>query len=161
MPDQIAKLKSVFFDKSAVTDALDPGVAKALGKTGARIRLRARGSLKYAKGPSRPGQPPHVHRSVGFVRKRKVKGKSVAQASSPFRELLLFSYDPSTKSVVIGPAIGGPRDNAPEVLEFGGTCTVERDDGRRATIRVGARPTMQPALDKEQAAAAKQFGNLF
>lgn len=143
MGAEAVRVKSLFFTVKAVRDQLDPAVRRALSKFGAFVRRRAKSSLKYKDGPAPPGQPPHVHRTTVFTAKkgkRPKKGKP-PKPVSPLRELLFFSYDPRNKSVVIGPAIGGPKSGAPETLEEGGTAS---RDGK--TVTIAPRPTMRPAF---------------
>ncbi|HUX17173.1 MAG TPA: hypothetical protein VMW52_11920, partial [Phycisphaerae bacterium] len=78
------RVKELFFDAPAVRRAMDDASHKALSRIGAFLRTRARGSMREAKGPSRPGKPPHAH--VGTIKR-----------------LLFFSYDRATRSVVVGP----------------------------------------------------------
>ena len=144
----VAKFKLNFFDAKAVTDPVDRAKKRLLSRVGAFTRTKARQSLKYGTGVSPPGRPPIVHRSIGFTRKKKSKGVVTQQPASPLRELLFFAYDPSADSVVIGPAIGGSHTGAPEALEWGGSTRVVRH-GRTVTIRIGARPTVTPALETE------------
>lgn len=148
------RVKSQFFTAAGVADGVDAGTRKALSKFGAFVRRRAKSALKYKDGPARPGRPPHVHRSATFKRKGK-GGKKKPQPVSPLRELIFFSYDKATKSVIIGPAIGGSRSGAPEKLEKGGTTRV---NGRTVTIR--PRPTMEPAFRVELAAVGGNFRNI-
>jgi hypothetical protein len=137
--DSIKSIKSAFFDTKEVTEALDPIVKKAMSKAGAFVRTRARSSLKYGTKSAAAGQVPIVHRSVGFTRKKKVKGQTVNVGASPLRELLFFSFDKESRSVVVGPAIGGPRTGAPGELES------------------GDHPFMVPAMMAERATYADLF----
>jgi len=60
--------------------------------------------IKKQNRPSKPGAPPHAY------------GKS------QLKKFLFFKYDPSTRSVVIGPEKLGHRDvSVPQVLEKGGS----------------------------------------
>jgi hypothetical protein len=143
-----AKFKLDFFDSKLVTTRVDASKRRLLSRVGAFTRRRVKGSLRYGTGHSLPGQPPTVHRSIGFTKKSKSKGVEKQQPASPLRELQFFAYDEARDSVVIGPAIGGSRSGAPEVLEWGGTSKVVRR-GRTVTITIGARPSVQPALATE------------
>lgn len=138
--DGVGAAKSFFFTTVTVRNQLDRTERRLLSKVGAYTRKRAKSSLRYKDGPAPPGKPPHVHRSSGFTKPgSKKKGKP--QPASPLRELTYFAYDPADKSVVIGPAIGGPRSGAPETIEEGGTARI---DGRTVTIR--PRPWVLPAF---------------
>ena len=129
----------LFFDDPAIESKLDPAIAKALSQLGAYTRRDAKSSLKYGPGSARPGDPPIVHRSSGFTRKKKSKGAVKQQPSSPLRELIYFGYDPEMKTMVAGPILGGSRTGAPQTLE------------RRT------HPFMAPALERQEA----KLPNLF
>lgn len=150
MPADLIDLKAFFFSAKRVTDKVDPATRRVLSRFGAFVRRRAKSSLKYKDGPAPPGKPPHVHRSTGFTKKG--KGGKPGQPSSPLRELVYFAFEPSDKSVVIGPAIGGSRSGAPKTLEEGGTAVV---DGK--TVAVRPRPTMKPAFALELVKAADGY----
>lgn len=142
------RTKLVFFDSKLVTTRVDASKRRMFSRVGAFTRRRVKGSLRYGTGHSRPGQVPIVHRSIGFTKTTKSKGVVKSQPASPLRELQFFAYDEAKDSVVIGPAIGGSRSGAPEVLEWGGTSKIVRR-GRTVTITIGARPSVQPALATE------------
>ncbi len=91
-----------FFDRAEVRDAVDRGTRRALSKFGAFVRRRARTSIRKKKGISEPGKPPNSH--LGLLRKG-----------------ILFAFDPSAKSVVIGPVPMSKPNGVPELLEKGGT----------------------------------------
>lgn len=131
---RINQAKGLFFDRKAVMDKTTAAERRVLSKFGAFVRTSARSSMRRRKKPSAPGQPPSAH--VGLI-----------------KQFLFFVYDPDRKSVIIGPALlNKPSRNAVEVLEKGGTTTVLRRDPngqrRNRTIKVAARPYMQPAFDK-------------
>ena len=130
-----------FFTPEEIERQVDKTKFRALSKFGAFVRTTARSSLKYpgkkarARGDvSSPGNPPFVHRqSQG--------------GGSPLKNLLLFAYDPSTESVVVGPKFfethGESRPangTVPGTLEHGGGVVrtvrvAPRTSGRRATPR--------------------------
>ncbi len=143
MSDAIEAVKRTFFDRAAVQDAVDRGTVKALSKMGAFHRRAQKSLVRYRKKVSLPGQPPSAHRSDKFTRtKTNRQGVTKTQSQSPLRELMFFGYDPSSKSVVSGPAkffkaqaTGKP---ATETLEEGGSVTVSEPakapvSGRRAS----------------------------
>jgi hypothetical protein len=141
------KVKSLFFDQSVVAKLIDKKTKKALSKVGAYIRRRAQTSIRYKDKPSRPGQPPHGHRSERFTRTNRKTGKR--RSVSPLRELIFFAYNPDTKSVVVGPVVfAGARKSdylVPSVIEKGGLVSLfSRGKKRRARYR--PRPFMRPAL---------------
>jgi hypothetical protein len=66
--------------------------------------------------------------------------------------LILFGYDRSSDSVVVGP-VGFKRSTAPNLLEFGGSTQVKtRKRGRvvKEKARIEMRAYMGPALEKER-----------
>lgn len=131
-------MKDLFFDSAAVTGALSKERRRALSKAGAFVRKAARDSMRRSPNPSAPGRPPNRHENPLLYRR------------------LFFAYDPSARSVVIGPE-GLTGSNAPNTLEFGGTVVVPArrrggDSGRIVSSRaakVDPRPYMGPALAKE------------
>ena len=140
------KIKSMFFDRLAVIHALDPAKRKALSRAGAFIRTSAKGSIRKRKGISRPGNPPHSHQG-------------------DLRRLILFGYDRSTDSVVIGP-VGFKGSPVPHALEYGGPsvkAAIRHRRGRarrvKIAITVKPRPFMGPALQKELKNIPRQFRN--
>lgn len=161
----VLKITQFFFDRKAVIDAVNKATIGALSKAGRFIRRSAQTSMGYRKSgrSSPPGSPPRAHKEHG----------------ARLRKLLFYAYEPTTKSVVVGPVRLGTSD-APTVEEFGGTTTRTRilpRGGRRALtpaqaqafrrmaqtgqvivpkrIRVSypakypPRPYMGPALEKE------------
>lgn len=128
------RIKSLFFDRKAVLDAVDKAKRAVLSKAGAFIRTVARTSIRKRTGSAPPGSPPHSH--VGLL-----------------RNFILFGYDRDSDSVVVGPAKLNKPNEAPRVLEHGGVTTATRFARgrlRRRRVRVAARPFMGPALEKER-----------
>ena len=125
------KITKLFFDKKAVRDKVDAGTRRVLSKFGAFVRRTARGSIRKRKKPSPPGRPPSSH--VGLLKK-----------------FIFFGYEPAKRSVVIGPVRLSQqgRGEAPHLLEYGGTGTVQRK-GKRSRAKIRARPFMAPAAEKE------------
>jgi len=141
-----AEAKKFFFDRQRVLDMADKATVKRLSRIGAYVMTAARQSLKTRRGSSDPGTPPHSH--LGLVKR-----------------LLVFKYDPGSRSVVIGPELvdrpkfyGGM--SVPFLLEKGGTFVRDkkRASGRvvRQTVTYPARPFMGPARDKAFADIAKK-----
>lgn len=169
----LAQLKGFFFDRLAVTRAADAGTVRALSKFGAFVRRAAQTSMRYRKGVSQPGQPPSAHKIKQLAALKKL-GRAKHNGAL-LRELLFFSYDPATRSVVVGPlgfkTKGTP---VPALHEFGGTrmaykgetMEVKNPAGRDPrtgrffskgvqnvplagkTLRYPKRPFMGPALDR-------------
>lgn len=127
------RIKDVFFDRAAVTRSVDAAKRRVLAKAGAFIRTAARTSIRKRKGSAPPGKPPHSH-------------------EGSLRRLILFGYDCTNDSVVVGP-VGFKNSVAPRALEHGGTTVVlSRRRGRLQTrkVRIAARPYMAPALERER-----------
>ena len=126
------EIKQLFFDSPKVVRALDSTTRRVLSKFGAFVRRTARSSIRKRKRISEPGSPPSSH-------------------SGLLKKFIFFGYDPAQRSVVIGPERLSQkgRGEAPHLLEYGGTGTVERQGkGKRAKVR--ARPFMGPAFEKEE-----------
>lgn len=150
--------KSNFFDRKKVTDAVDRATVRALSQTGAFVRAAARSSLKYKKKPSAPGEPPVVHRTMSRTKTNK-QGVVKRQSVSPLREFVFFSYDQSSRSVVVGPALLNARSGARtlQALEYGGPSVIRDSKGREKAVIVRARPFMRPALSKAMADLARKW----
>jgi len=124
-------IKQLFFDKPAVINAVDRATRKVLSKFGAFVRTTARHSIRKRKQPAPPGKPPSSH--TGLLKK-----------------FIYFGYDPSKRSVVIGPVRlsergRGELPGAPPLLEYGGTRKV----GKKVAF-YKARPFMGPAFENEK-----------
>jgi hypothetical protein len=163
VPFDIEAATRLFFDRPAVSNALDRGTKRTLSRFGAFVRQRARTSIRKKKGISPAGGPPFSH--LGVLRKG-----------------ILFAYDPQARSVVTGPILAGSQSGAPERLEEGGTVpgngrvvwitnTPGRDqkgrfvsDGRTRIVLTGniaykPRPYMGPAFKAELPKAPEMFKN--
>ena len=123
----ILQMKANFFDRP-VQRAVDAAAADVLAKFGASVRKGARWSLKESDNPSAPGSPPHTHSG-----KDPITGKRKFNA---LKDLITYAYEPSTKSVVIGPPLSSHPTGAPKRLEFGGMLPM-RPNKRRAVRKVG------------------------
>lgn len=77
-------VKNAFFDRPAVIAEIGKRAAASLSRTGALVMTIARRSIRRIKKHSVAPGPPHTQ--TGFL-----------------KEDIVFSYDPQTKSVVIGP----------------------------------------------------------
>jgi hypothetical protein len=129
------RIKDMFFDRAAVVRAVDGAKRKVLSKAGAFIRTAARTSIRKRKGSAPAGKPPHSH-------------------EGSLRRLILFGYDKTADSVVVGP-VGFKKSDppVPNVLEHGGDTVVFRRRGGRLTsqkVKIAARPYMAPALERER-----------
>lgn len=124
---------STFFDRDKVLDKMNREERRLLSKAGAFVRRRSRSSIRKRKKPSAPGKPPSSH-------------------TGRYKRSILFGYDKSKRSVVIGPSASYGGSDIPERLEFGGTTKI---NGKTARYR--PRPAMGPALEAE----APNFPELF
>jgi len=158
-----------FFDRELVDKALDKATKAAMSKAGAFVRTRAKQSIRRSKKSSSPGQQPRAH-----------------SKTSPNLKTILFAYEPTRKTVVVGPVRLNQREfsargaaTVPARLEMGGSATLFQErfrngdgtwfrrDRRRAAdarkeyrtiqTRYAKRPFMAPAL----AAEAPKFPDLF
>ena len=128
--------KQMFFDRKAVTGAVDKAARRVLSRFGAFVRRGAKSSIRKRKRISAPGEPPSSHTGL-------------------LKRLIYFGYDRQRRSVVIGPQrLNQKVGDAPEALEYGGFSTViegsSRRSRRRRRMRIAARPYMGPAFQKEQ-----------
>jgi hypothetical protein len=117
--------KSKFFfeskDKQRIFAGVDKAQARNLNKSGGFIRTVARRSMRRRKKASQPGQPPSA------------RTQSPSHPLGPLlKERLFYQFDPSTKTVVVGPqklntiAYDGAtqmRGTIPQTLEFGGSMS--------------------------------------
>jgi hypothetical protein len=124
--------KAFFFDREYVIKRLGAARVKVLSKAGAFIRRSAQTSMRYRRGASQPGTPPHAHKESGAL----------------LRSLLFFSYDESTDSVVVGP-VAVRKAEAPRLNEFGGTIKRTYGPAKGKVVRYPKRAFMAPALKKE------------
>lgn len=158
--------KRAFFDRPAVINAVDKATLRTLSRFGAFVRRRARSSIRFRKRVSAAGSPPSSH-----------------SKSEPNIRTILFAYDKSNRSVVIGPlrfngkrtGIKATKGTVPELLEEGGEIAVEevqlsgglwtrpnrgllRLQGQRPRrtrrATIKARPFMGPAFAYEKIKAA-------
>jgi hypothetical protein len=164
----LTRMREFFFDRDVVMKAVDGARLKVLSQAGAFVRRTAQQSIRPGvrtiKGvskrtqPSKPGKPPKSWTGL-------------------LKNFIFFAFDPTTKSVVVGPTplnqhhvVGGQltRGAVPQVLEKGGTIGIREYQlsgglwvpyGRRARSRQGrpvrvrnvniaARPYMGPSLLK-------------
>ena len=116
--------KKSFLDVQMLSNRMDNGTRIALLKAGGLMRRHVRGyKLRRRKGTSQPGRPPNIHTTGSGVNLRHV----------------LFSWDDSSRSMIVGPVffkrtLGQP---VPQLLEGGGGA-------------YRARPYMRPAFEELQ-----------
>jgi hypothetical protein len=130
--------KRFFFTSAAVIKDCDRKTRSVLSKFGAFVRRTAKGSIRKAKKPARPGSPPHDH-------------------GGPLKRLIFFVWEAARRSVIIGPErLRSKEGDAPHALEHGGQTTSTRKvrvgrSSYRATrkVTIAAHPYMGPAAAKE------------
>tara|TARA_A100001391_G_scaffold154773_2_gene112561 strand:- start:2719 stop:3282 length:564 start_codon:yes stop_codon:yes gene_type:complete len=113
------RITDFFFDRIEIIEAIEKAERKNLSQIGAFIRKRARSNLRRRKKTSQPGNTPSVH-----SRDRVATLKNI-----------LFGYEPSRHSVVIGPVglnqanylQGGGRTTVPQLHEFGGSILIHEE----------------------------------
>jgi len=140
------KAKRLFFDTKAVRSKVDKATRRVLSKFGAFVRRSAKSSIRKRRRVSAPGQPPSSHTGL-------------------LKRFIFFSYDPSQRSVVIGPErLTSKMGTAPEALEYGGRSQVaggrQYDKRSKSTkVIVRQRPFMGPAFEKEKPKLPEMWKN--
>ena len=132
--------KQFFFDRKAVLSAVDRAARQVLSKFGAFVRRTAKSSIRKRKAVSKPGQPPSSHTGL-------------------LKRLIYFGYDPTRKSVVIGPEPLNGRSQGAHVLEYGGRQRIRTSDGKPVHANYRARPFMGPAFSKEKPGLPAMWAN--
>lgn len=120
-------IKKLFFDKPKVIKIVGETMARTLNRMGGRIKITMKRSMKYAKGPSAPGTPPHAHRG---------KGKRPLLRTRTFHYL---NPDKIKPSVIAGPELlpgKSSTKSVPRLLEKGGTLPRKKNP-RRAERKIG------------------------
>ena len=135
------KFKQMFFTSKAVLSATDRATRRVLSKFGAYVRRASKSSIRKRKAISAPGKPPSSHTGL-------------------LKRFILFGYDPTKRSVVIGPLrlTRGARGDAPRALEEGGTSRMVRR-GRKKRVKIKARPFMGPAMEREKPKLPQMWRN--
>lgn len=159
------RITRLFFDRPAVEKAVDTGVRKVLSRFGYFVMRDARQSIK------RPRRKPLSAFTEEELKEYRFRQRLYRQGRTPFKpqrplmpsepgepprnqmgllkQFIFFTYEPSRRSVVIGPArLAGAGEDppVPEVLEYGG-ATYNRRVGKR--VRIEARPYMRPAFSRQ------------
>lgn len=131
-----ARCRIEISESKRVLDRMNAAARKVLMQQGAYIRKVAQNSMTPKDRPSAPG---HAPRSITGL----------------LRDFLLFSWDSSSSSVVVGPAaLKGGVAVVPRILEEGGTelATVKRGrEWKKQQVTIAPRPYMAPALERSQA----------
>ena len=133
-------------ESKRLLERMTSAARNSLMKQGAYVRRVAKNSITTKDHPSLPG---HAPRSITGL----------------LRDFILFKWDSSASSVVIGPTLldrGHTNPTVPEVLESGGTemATVRRGkEWKRRPVTIAARPYMAPALERSQKQLPELWAN--
>lgn len=150
--------------------ALDTATRKTLAQQGRYLQRVARNSIKKVPNEnvtddismsglsSQERQQYYIARAIAIKEGRPVPKRVRRLRGSPpgtppysrtglLKRKLSFSYDPSSKSAVVGPEAAGPK--TADVLEYGGTVKI-KTGGKKRTIHVKPRPTMGLAYTKSK-----------
>lgn len=140
-----------FFDRDKVLKAVGKARTKIFNEFGRQVRATALASIVYSDFPSRPGRPPHAHKSRKITRTSRSTGKKRTRTVSFLKEFLYYKYDFTSESVVIGPErLATTVDpNALPALEYGGSAIII-SDGKKKRVTIAARPFMRPAFEIER-----------
>ena len=112
-----AQIKKLFFDRKAVMDATTRNESRVMSRQGAFLRRALRNAIRTRNRISQPGEYPTQH---GESRTASLKN-------------ILFSYNPSTHSVIVGPVRLNTRINVPHLLQHGGTY--RKKNGKPVRVR--------------------------
>jgi len=104
-------VKSMFFDRARVLDAMDKKTQRVLGSTGAFAQTAMQRGMRHRKSASQPGDYPSARRGIAML-----------------RDKILFGYDMGTKSLIVGPSklesqdkeVAASGKTVPELINFGG-----------------------------------------
>lgn len=134
-----------FFDRVAIIERLDKIELRALREAGKLIRILALRSMPKAQDAR--------NKRGRTVRQHAAPGQPPLSHSGRLKRFLFYSYDATSRSVVVGPAqLGDSR--VPGILEYGGTTTVKcrgfRRTGKTLQRSVAPHPYMGPALRQAQ-----------
>ncbi len=138
---KMSDAKRLFFDRPAVQALLTKEERSRLSRFGAFVRQRAKSSIKMSSGnqSSAPGAPPKGH-------------------TDDLRRRIYFAFDPSRRSVVMGPVTFDSRTGEElAALETGGMTTIREAGRRRRRVFIRARPFMLPAFHQELPKASFQW----
>lgn len=131
--------KKMFFEWDKVLKAEKNSAYSILSNLGAKIWRRAKTSIKPSKKTSLPGKPPRSH-------------------TGTLRDLILFAYDESHRSTLVGPTLSNRPTGAPATLEYGGEVMMEIH-GQMERKYIKQRPYMYPAMEKELAKMPPMWRN--
>jgi len=128
------RFKSMFFDRKLVEGTVDRRTRAVFSRLGAFIRQSARRSFRSGSA------------------KKVVPGKAPRNLTGLLRDSILFAWDSSARSVVVGPWLFSKQKQdvpAPALLEHSGTTTrYVKLWKRNVTFRYRKFPFMGPALNE-------------
>lgn len=165
---KLDEVKSRFFDRTAVTSRLSKAKRRQFSKAGGLTRKIARNSMRPVSKRilkqiskkrkiafllvTRANQTPSTLRARAKIAEeiRALEKQAASKPGQPpktrkgtIKKQLFYAFDPGRESVVIGPILFAPKNNAPETLEYGGQTTIGPQK-----VYIAARPYMGPARDK-------------
>lgn len=158
-----------FFDSDKVLKAIDKAGRQPLEKYGAFVRRDAKGSLKAAAKSklekvrvarlalARARTPATRQIALGVLTAAQESasappGKPPRSVKGHLKNNLFFSWDGSSRSVVIGPVKLGA-GVAPHALEFGGSSVTKIRRGNQTisrAVQIRPHPFMRPANEKNK-----------
>lgn len=131
-------MKDFFFDRKVVHDAIGREKRKAISRSLAFVRTRARSLLRRRKKPSLPGKPPSIHSQQYGLK------------------TILFAYDPRIQGGIVGPVklnqvnmTWRGSQPVPSIMEMGGQVKIHEtksfSDGKwyRRDLRRRLRPNQK------------------
>lgn len=136
----VFKFKKLWFDEKRVQRMMTRKERKALNRYGGIVRKHAQFSMKSRKKKSKAGEPPSAHVKT-------------------LKRLLFYSYDPGTKSTVVGPVLLERTQNqrVPRTHEEGGVITVKNEKHQIEVLNYPPRPYMLPAHQKHVGKIAQWY----
>lgn len=149
------------FDRQKVIKATDKGIKRVLMRLGSFVRTTARQSMKKATKRTKGKKPRKKKAAIGPL---SPAGQPPRSHKDLIRKFLVYAWDDTTKSVVIGPRkLGGVvDDNELSALEYGGISSrVDPKTRKKSRISVKAHPFMGPALDANISEVPRIIGEIF
>lgn len=160
------KFKLLYFDDKQIVKKMDAEQRKILISAGAQIRTRAMRSMRPARrlrkseitpqiaeeqlGLPRETDLTKIRSRLGFKLPYKASAPGEAPRTRQSKQLkrrMRFGYDPTNRSIVVGPQQYGT--NAAKILEEGGTATIEIRTPQRQISR--STPAQREGLRKARA----------
>lgn len=150
----VKQSQAFFFDRAKVMAATDKARRRNLVRAGALVRTAARRSMRPARRmrlTELDSEAQQAHKIKLAIAKREGRAKPLlpfksSQPGEPprtrdgqIKRFLFFVYDPSTNSVIVGPAAQSNSTGAPATLEFGGKSKLGY---------IAKRPYMRPAEER-------------